>query len=480
MDFKTILTIINIFNNENEYVDFEKIKFIGDCHGDLFQFLAPLTKIIKIDYSRTIDEHNILSTNVNIKLLKNFKKPVIYYLGDLFSTHKKDNEMDFVIEKIIFQILHSSRIVKWIIGNHDMEKFNHKFIIENRILDLINDGKLILCDSFKGRILSHTCFSSSIVKCFMEFSNITSPKNISSSALTSIINKIFYDLVKNEQFKELKQTNILWNRIQNNCFKSIVGHTPGLRHYNTYEEIDKELFLNIKRIHKRSYSFDEYDLLTKEDLYPLKINSNSYENNISPNLFTYLSKKIPINTITECSTFKGRCKQVFKNDNIYSTEDETDEQNKDNLKHVAVIDFGCSYDKSTSPYSYFGISIPDFLFYDGHGIYNLTNLPVYTYTYTTYGIRIDKISKKEAFHHMGAALIINYIYFNNDEAYVLKKQHCDAAVYIHEFIDEFKNDFMLLNFVKILIFMLLIICIIVKIISFKIHFIHENELFMDT
>lgn len=480
MDFKTILTIINIFNNENEYVDFEKIKFIGDCHGDLFQFLAPLTKIIKINCSRTIDKYNILSTNVNIELLKNFKKPIIYYLGDLFSTNQKDNEMDFIIEKIIFQILHSSKIVKWIVGNHDMEKFNHKFIVENRILELIRDEKIILCDSFKGRILSHTCFSSSIVKFFMKFSNINSPRIISPTTLTNIINKIFYDMVKNDKFDKLRNSNILWNRIQNNCFKSIVGHTPGLRHYNAYEEIDKELFLNIEHKHKRSYSFGEFDLLTKEDLYSMKINYDLYKDNISSNLLTYLLKKIPINTITECSTFQGRCKQVFKNNDIYSTEDETNDQNKDNLKHVAVIDFGCSYDKSTSPYSYFGISIPDFLFYNGHGIYKLTDLPVYTYIYTTYGIRIDRMTKKEAFNHIEAALIINYMYLIDDKAYILKKQHCDAAIYVHKFIDEFKNNFVLINFVKKLIFMIIIICIIVKIISSKKYYIHKDKLFMDT
>ena len=41
MDFKTISTIINTFVNCPEIVEFEKPKFVGDCHGDLFEFLIP-------------------------------------------------------------------------------------------------------------------------------------------------------------------------------------------------------------------------------------------------------------------------------------------------------------------------------------------------------------------------------------------------------------------------------------------------------
>lgn len=482
MDFKTISTIINTFVNCAEIVEFEKPKFVGDCHGDLFQFLLPLANMISINYKHYIDKYNILNIDVKIDILKIFSSPVVYYLGDLFSTNQgKLNEMDYVIEQIIFQILHSSKIVKWIIGNHDIERFNNDYINKYRILNLIESGKILLCDSFKGRILSHTCFTPAIFNKFTEYDFTYGPKKFNIKTLTQIINKKFYDLVKDEKFEQIFNSDIIWNRNQNGCFKSIVGHTPGLRHYLNYEETKQQLFINTthKRI-TRSKSFNENEILTIDELNFENIlitdkylkHRNSINNvseystikGIDSTDEDYKHMVSEYNNISECSTFKGRCKQIFKNDNILDTSDETKLLNKDNLRYVAVIDFGCSYDKSDSPYGYVGISIPDFLYYDGHGIYKLTNLPVYTYLYTVDGIRINKLSKTTTFSRLEADLIINYIYFKDSKnAHIIRTRYCDASIYIHKFIDEFKNENILLKFAINLMMIILSTLIVLKV-----------------
>ena len=159
------------------------------------------------------------------------------------------------------------KIVKWIIGNHDLERFNSDYINKYRILDLIESGKILLCDSFKGRILSHTCFTWAIFNKFTEYDFTNGSKKFNIKTLTNIINKKFYDLVKDEKYEQIFNSDIIWNRNQDGCFKSIVGHTPGLRHYLNYEETKQQLFINTthKRI-TRSKSFNEYEILTIDEL----------------------------------------------------------------------------------------------------------------------------------------------------------------------------------------------------------------------
>lgn len=459
MDFKTISAIIDIFNNCREVVELEKIKFVGDCHGDLFQFLMPLAKIISVKCTKTIDKYNIIDINVDVSILKNFSTPVVYYLGDLFSTNQGSyNEADYVIEKIIFQILRSSRLVKWIIGNHDMEKFSAEYVEKYRILNLVDEGKILLCDHFKSRLLSHTCFSASVVKLFSKLCNAPIPYVVTSTAnLVALINFVFKDLLSSNSFETLLESDILWNRIQNNCYKSIVGHTPGLRHYiHEFNKDDKQLYVSVKHTRLRSHSVGELELLSFNELDSLKVIDISKNNT---------NIQIPTNVITECSTYKGRCKQIFKNIDIRSTEDETDNKNKDNLRNVAVIDFGCSYDKNDSPYGYIGISIPDFLYYDSYGIYELTNLPVYAYIYTTDGIKIHELNKLEAFDRIKNAHVINYTHINDDNtAYIVKKRYCDASVYVYKFLDEFEDRNYLLECISRFMIMSVLVATIVKVI----------------
>lgn len=446
MNYETIKQIIEIFNNSDNIVKLEKTKFVGDCHGDLFQFLLPLSKIIYINFNQQ-------EQNLKIKILKNFKKPIVYYLGDLFSSN--DNEMDFIIEEIVFQILNSSRIIKWIIGNHDIQKFNDKFIEQRRILNLIQENKIVLCDSFKGRLLSHTCFNSCILNNFISISETVefSKQTKNFYEIIKIINNVFYNLIKEKQYDKLKNHSILWNRLQNDCFKSIVGHSPGLRFYLSFEDIDENLYMNIKG---NTY-YGELEILSFFELF-----NDFYCNNIE-----IKNENIKIkNIISECSTYKGRCKQIFKNNDILSTEDETDEVNKDNLKHISVIDFGCSYDKNNSKYGYAGISIPDYLYYDTCGIYKLTNYPIYIYLYTSDGIEIKEISKQSAFSHISSSTLINYIYIENEKPVIIKKRFCDASVYVYRFISEFENKIILLNFVSLFMVIILVVLIVLFSIDF--------------
>lgn len=437
MNYKTILSTLEIFNNI-EPMDFEKVKFVGDCHGDLLQFLFPLAGIISVEYIKKVNSQNIIFKSVNVKILKNFKKPIIYYLGDLFSSF--DNEMDYVIEQIIFQILHSSKIVKWIVGNHDILKFEK--IVDDRILKLIQQDKIVLCEKFKGRLLSHTCFTYQILHRFFHKTFNITRKIRNSSDIISLINNTFYNLVKEKRFKDIINDDILWNRIQNDCFKSIVGHTPGLCHYCSYDDIDENLFLDVN-------CFEFIDI-------------NEYiEKNVEQDFKSNFSLQ---NVLTETTTYAGRCKQVFKND-MFSTEDETEEENKDNLRHVAVIDFGCSYEKNDVKFGYLGISMPDFLYYDTCGIYKLTNFPVYIYLYTEHGIEIKTLTKEIAFSHIDSAVLINHIIFKNDKPLIIKRHYCDVAVYVYEFINEFKDKLTLIKFVCMLFIIVLISSVTVMVIN---------------
>lgn len=111
---------------------------IGDCHGDLHQFISPLilNDVIKLSGKvKTIDSS--IELYVPEYTVTNKNKTRIIYLGDLVNEWIHSRTIMYILHDLL--ITHDINNIEFILGNHDLSILGRYYLFKNNIINIPED-----------------------------------------------------------------------------------------------------------------------------------------------------------------------------------------------------------------------------------------------------------------------------------------------------------------------------------------------------